>query len=54
MGNHVGHLQNKLLNNQPLKNTEGENEMRLSMGLIGFKTAGFWFSEQKQYSGYTQ
>uniref|UniRef100_A0A8C1N7F6 ATP binding cassette subfamily D member 2 n=1 Tax=Cyprinus carpio TaxID=7962 RepID=A0A8C1N7F6_CYPCA len=28
--------------------------VELSMGLIGFKTAGFWFSEQKQYSGYTQ
>ncbi len=61
MENHVGHLQNKLLHNQTWKNIERENEMRLSighcvsqLGSSGFKTAGFWFSEQIQYAGYTQ
>ncbi len=61
MENHVGHLQNKLLHNQTWKNIERENEMRLSIGHCvsqlessGFKTAGFWFSEQIQYAGYTQ
>ncbi len=61
MENHVVNLQNKPLHNQPLKNIERENVMRGSVGHCvsqlassGCKTAGFWFSEQIQYAGYTQ